>query len=137
LTQLSECSFDQIPPSRGITNTKYWTSDQLAELLEKVKKYSLGWDKTEEKARRWWLEFEQLNRTKLQVVVRLAEELQERKVTIDELFESYQESKSTDIRANLHYLEYRRIMKSERKQSEQRKPDPNEEDSAENDREPF
>lgn len=137
LTQLSECSFDQIPPSRGITNTKYWTSDQLAELLEKVKKYSLGWDRTEEKARRWWLEFEQLNRTKLQVVVRLAEELQERKVTIDELFESYQESKSTDIRANLHYLEYRRIMKSERKESEQRKPDPNEEDSAENDREPF
>jgi len=137
LTLLPECTFGQNPSSQGITNTRGWTSDQLAELLDKVKKYSLGWAKLDEDARRWWLEFELQNRNQLHVVVRLAEELQERKATIDELYETYGESKSTNIRANLLYLEYRRIVAAERKDREQKKPDRNEEESENNDREPF
>ncbi|MBU6175782.1 MAG: hypothetical protein KGQ60_18410 [Planctomycetes bacterium] len=73
----------------------------------------------------------------MHVVVRLAEELQERKATIDELYETYGESKSTNIRANLLYLEYRRIVAAERKDREQKKPDRNEEESENSDREPF
>jgi hypothetical protein len=64
-----------------ITNTAGWTSSQLSELLERVKK-NLGWDKTTGSAAKWWTAFENENRERLALVVRLAEELQHRRATI-------------------------------------------------------
>lgn len=98
---------------KGITNTTCWTTAELRELLEEVKKKSLDWDKTTGSARKWWLAFEEENKSQLGLVVRLAEELQKRKATITEFFLSYVYSNTDNIEANLLYLEFTRLKKAE------------------------
>jgi hypothetical protein len=100
-----------LPP--GITNTAGWTSTQLTELLEQIKKNSLDWPNTVGSARKWWSAFEEENKTRLALVVRLAEELQVRRATITEFFLSYVYSNTDNIQANLSYLDYTRLKKEE------------------------
>ncbi|MFN9789239.1 MAG: AAA family ATPase, partial [Pirellulaceae bacterium] len=100
-----------LPP--GITNTSGWSASQIKELLEKVKKESLDWDDTTGSARKWWDAFEQENATRMPLVLRLAEELRNRKATITEFFLSYIYSNTDNILANLHYMDYRRLKEEE------------------------
>lgn len=100
-----------LPP--GITNTSGWSAGQIKELLEKVKKESLDWDDTTGSARKWWDAFEQENATRMPLVLRLAEELRNRKATITEFFLSYIYSNTDNILANLHYMDYRRLKEEE------------------------
>src|SRR5262249_15323910 len=72
----------------GITNTKGWTDDQVRTKLEEVKK-TLDWDNTTGSARKWWEAFENENKHRLALVLRLAEELANRKATITEFFLAY------------------------------------------------
>jgi tetratricopeptide (TPR) repeat protein len=92
----------------GITNTAGWTAEQIEDLLRDVKK-ELDWDNTTGSARKWWQAFETENQNRIPLVLRLAEELRNRKATISEFFLAYVYSNSDDIMANLHYLDYMRL----------------------------
>jgi len=98
----------------GITDTKGWTEDQVLKKLEEVKK-NLDWDNTTGSARKWWEAFENENKTRMPLVLRLAEELQNRKATITEFFLAYVYSNTDNIQANLSYLDYTRLKKEEEK----------------------
>lgn len=96
----------------GITNTAGWTAEQIDELLQEVKS-ELDWDNTTGSARKWWLTFEEENKTRTPLVLRLAEELRNRKATITEFFLAYVYSNTDNIQANLHYLDYVRIKRED------------------------
>jgi hypothetical protein len=98
----------------GITNTAGWSDAQVQTKLEEVKKV-LDWDNTTGSARKWWEAFENENKTRMPLVLRLAEELQNRKATITEFFLAYVYSNTDNIQANLSYLDYTRLKKEEEK----------------------
>jgi hypothetical protein len=98
--------------SPGISNTKGWTEAQLKSTLEQVRT-TLDWDNTTRSARKWWITFEEENKSRLVLVLRLAEELAVRKVTITEFFLAYVDSNTDNIQANLYYLDYTRLKKEE------------------------
>ena len=101
-----------LPP--GISDTRGWGDDKVKTRLEEVRK-SLDWDNTTGSARKWWEAFENENKFRLALVLRLAEELQVRKATITEFFLAYVYSNTDNIQANLHYLDYTRLKKEEEK----------------------
>jgi type IV secretory pathway TraG/TraD family ATPase VirD4 len=96
----------------GITNTKGWTDEQIGKKLEEVRK-TLDWENTTGSAKKWWDAFEKENQHRLALVLRLAEELKNRKETITEFFLAYVYSNTDNIQANLHYLDYTRLKKEE------------------------
>jgi type IV secretory pathway TraG/TraD family ATPase VirD4 len=98
----------------GITNTKTWTDEQRQTLLKDTKG-KIGWAETTGSAKRWWDTFESENKSRLELVVRLAEELSIRKGTITEFFLAYVYSNTDNIQANLNYLDYTRLKKEEEK----------------------
>jgi type IV secretory pathway TraG/TraD family ATPase VirD4 len=98
----------------NITNTRGWSDEQIRTKLEEVKK-ALDWDNTTGSARKWWEAFENENTTRMNLVLRLAEELSNRKATITEFFLAYVYSNTDNIQANLHYLDYTRLKKEEEK----------------------
>jgi hypothetical protein len=102
----------------GITNTTGWSSDQLNQKLEEVKR-NLDWHNTTGSAEKWWKAFEAENITRLPLVLRLAEELQHRKATITEFFLAYVYSNTDNIQANLSYLDYTRLKKEEEKKKKE------------------
>jgi len=99
----------------GITDTRGWSEDQVKNKLEEVKK-TLDWANTTGSARKWWEAFESENKTRMPLVLRLAEELANRKATITEFFLAYVYSNTEDIQANLSYLDYTRRKKEIEKQ---------------------
>jgi|LauGreDrversion4_2_1035121.scaffolds.fasta_scaffold15420_2 type IV secretory pathway TraG/TraD family ATPase VirD4 len=102
----------------GITNTAGWSDAQVTQKLEEVKK-TLDWDNTTGSARKWWEAFESENKTRMPLVLRLAEELQVRKATITEFFLAYVYSNTDNIQANLSYLDYTRLKKEEEKKKKE------------------
>lgn len=98
----------------GISNTKGWTEEQVTTKLEETKK-GLDWENTTGSARKWWEAFETENKHRNALVLRLAEELANRKATITEFFLAYVYSNTDNIQANLHYLDYTRLKKEEEK----------------------
>jgi ribosomal protein L7/L12 len=96
----------------GISDTKGWTEAQLKSQLEQIRK-KLDWDNTTGSARNWWNAFEEENKTRLALVLRLAEELAVRKATITEFFLAYVYSNTDNIQANLSYLDYTRLKKED------------------------
>jgi type IV secretion system protein VirD4 len=98
----------------GITDTRGWTDDKILEKLTTVKK-TLDWDNTTGSARKWWEAFENENKHRNALVLRLAEELANRKATITEFFLAYVYSNTDNIQANLSYLDYTRLKKEEEK----------------------
>lgn len=96
----------------GISDTKGWTESQLKSKLEQVRK-SLDWDNTTGSARKWWNAFEDENKTRVALVLRLAEELAIRKATVTEFFLAYVYSNTDNIQANVHYLDYKRLKEEE------------------------
>ncbi len=98
----------------GISDTRKWTEDQIRTKLDETKK-RLDWDNTTGSARKWWEAFENENKHRVNLVLRLAEELQNRKATITEFFLAYVYSNTDNIQANLCYLDYTRLKKEEEK----------------------
>lgn len=105
-----------LPP--GISNTIGWSDAQLEKRLAEVKK-KLDWDNCSGAARKWWDAFESENTTRKGLIVRLAEELSNRKATISEFFLGYVYSNTENIQANLHYLDYTRLKKDEEKRKKE------------------
>ena len=96
----------------GISNTRAWTPEQIKTKLTDVRR-QLDWDNTTGSAHKWWLAFEEENKNRLSLVLRLAEELLIRHATITEFFLAYVYSNTDNIQANLHYLDYTRLKKEE------------------------
>ena len=105
-------------PPPGISNTSGWTEDQIRDKLEEVKK-KLDWDNTTGSARKWWEAFENENKHRVALVLRLAEELANRNATITEFFLAYVYSNTDNIQANLHYLDYTRLKKEEERKKKE------------------
>jgi type IV secretory pathway TraG/TraD family ATPase VirD4 len=105
-------------PSPGVTNTSGWTEEQISKRLEEVRA-KLDWENTTGSARKWWEAFESENKTRLALVLRLAEELLHRKATITEFFLAYVYSNTDNIQANLSYLDYTRLKKEEEKKKKE------------------
>jgi type IV secretory pathway TraG/TraD family ATPase VirD4 len=107
-----------VGPSPGVTNTSGWTEDQINNKLAEVKG-KLDWENTTGSARKWWEAFENENKTRTALVLRLAEELAYRKATITEFFLAYVYSNTDNIQANLSYLDYTRLKKVEEKKKKE------------------
>lgn len=105
-----------LPP--GITDTRGWTDDKILEKLTETKK-KLDWDNTTGSARKWWEAFENENKHRVALVLRLAEELAVRKATITEFFLAYVYSNTDNIQANLSYLDYTRLKKEEERKKKE------------------
>ena len=70
-----------------------------------------GWADTTGSAKTWWDTFEQNNAHRRGLILRLLEELRNRSATIVEFYMTYISSKTDNIMANLHFLDYRRLKK--------------------------
>ncbi len=104
----------------GITDTRGWTEDKVREKLEETKK-NLDWENTTGSAKKWWEAFENENKHRVALVLRLAEELSNRKATITEFFLAYVYSNTDNIQANLYYLDYTRLKKEEERKKKEAK----------------
>ncbi|MDC0358769.1 type IV secretory system conjugative DNA transfer family protein [Oligoflexia bacterium] len=102
----------------GITDTKGWDDAKLRKTLDETKD-KLEWKNTTGSAKKWWEAFENENQHRLALVLRLAEELANRKATITEFFLAYVYSNTDNIQANLHYLDYTRLKKEEEKKKKE------------------
>ena len=92
-------------PLPGISNTKGWTHEQLQTRIVEVK-FWLDWDNTTGSAKKWWEGFENGNTQRLPLILRVVEELANRRVTITEFYQAYLNSDTDNIQANLDYLDY-------------------------------
>lgn len=101
-----------LPP--GITNVAGLSPEQIEKKVEETRK-KLDWENTTGSAKKWWEAFETENQHRKALVLRLAEELNNRKATITEFFLAYVYSNTENIQANLHYLDYTRLKKEEEK----------------------
>ncbi|MEZ5386682.1 MAG: AAA family ATPase [Prosthecobacter sp.] len=97
------------PARDGITDTTGWSDDELRTSYEKLKTEKLGGSTLTGSALKWWASFEAENTDQLPLLHRLAEELRNRKATIADFFAAYVYSNTSDIQANLHYLDYMRL----------------------------
>ena len=71
----------------------------------------LGWPKTEGFARAWWQAFEDNNRRRMALVLRLTEALASRNATITEFVEAYDRADTNNLEAALFYFDYLRLRK--------------------------
>ena len=112
-----------------LTDTTGWSPDRLRDYLERLKEDELGWHDASDSAKHWWLLFEEENKTRLPQLIRLAEELRNRRATIKEFFLAAVYSNCDNIQANLHYLDYVRLKNEEdrKKRGEDTRPSGNDE----------
>ncbi|MGA1191767.1 MAG: hypothetical protein ACO3XO_05745, partial [Bdellovibrionota bacterium] len=102
----------------GVSDTRGWSDDQVIEKLTEVKT-KLDWENTTGSARKWWEAFENENKHRMALVLRLGEELANRNATITEFFLAYVYSNTDNIQANLFYLDYTRLKKDEEKKKKE------------------
>ncbi len=94
------------------TDVHGWSNDKIVHKLEDVKD-TLDFVNCTDSARRWWEAFENENKSRLPLVLRLAEELANRNATITEFFLAHVYSNSDNIQANLFFLDYTRLKQKE------------------------
>lgn len=99
---------------QNITDTTGWEPTKLREKLEELKA-QIDYEGCSPSAKKWWLAFEGENDEKLGLVFRLAEELKNRKATVNEFFLAYVYSNTDNIMANLNFMDYTRLKKAQEK----------------------
>lgn len=104
-------------PTPSFTNTSGMGEAEIRKRLESVLS-KIGWQATTGSARKWWLAFEAENKSRLPLVLRLAEELAARNATITELFLCFVYSGTENIQANLHYLDFSRLKREEERRKQ-------------------
>ena len=92
----------------GISNTVGWSDEEISKKYAEVKSL-LNWENTTEKPKEWWEGFEDENQHRKPLILRVAEELKNRKATISEFHLTYTHSNIDNIQANLCYLDYTRL----------------------------
>jgi hypothetical protein len=94
----------------AVCESSGWSEERILNELEALKK-QLGWDTTSGTARDWWDAFERLNAEHIGTVLELAKQLVARSATISEFVITSLDSKTHNIAAQLHYLDYQRAKK--------------------------
>lgn len=82
------------------------TEEQLWNALEELKNTKLDWDNTTGDARKWWEAFEDENKTRIALVLKVAQEISDRGASITDFFLAYVYSNTDNIQATLAYLDY-------------------------------
>ena len=95
-----------------------FTDEQVWAALEEVKVKQLDWENTVGDARQWWLAFEEENKTRIALVLKVAQEIVKRGATITDFFLAYVYSNTDNIQATLAYLDYTMHMKNSKQASE-------------------
>ena len=87
-------------------------SDQeLWKALNELKDKTLDWENTKGDAKKWWEAFEEENKTRIALVLKVAQEIATRKASITDFFLAYVYSNTDNIQATLAYLDYTLHMK--------------------------
>lgn len=102
---------DENEQGGGGHDTNY-SDEQLWAALEELKVKYLDWENTVGDARQWWLAFEEENKAKIALVLKVAQEIQKRGATITDFFLAYVYSNTDNIQATLAYLDYTMQMKA-------------------------
>jgi type IV secretory pathway TraG/TraD family ATPase VirD4 len=89
-----------------------FSDEQLWTALEEVKVKYLDWENTVGDARQWWLAFEEENKHRIALVLKVAQEIQKRGATVTDFFLAYVYSNTDNIQATLAYLDYTMHMKT-------------------------
>ena len=71
----------------------------------------IGYRRARKEVKEWWKLFENENSHRNQLVISLAEEILERKATVTEFYDAYQEAETDNIKAVLHLMDYLRTAK--------------------------
>jgi type IV secretory pathway TraG/TraD family ATPase VirD4 len=93
-----------------------FSEEEIWIALNELKEKQLDWSNTSGDARKWWEAFEQENKLRAPLVLKVAQEIAERKATITDFFLAYVYSNSDNIQATFAYLDYTLHMKNESKQ---------------------
>jgi Domain of unknown function (DUF4145)/Sulfatase-modifying factor enzyme 1/AAA domain/Bacterial tandem repeat domain 1 len=101
------------------TSNVNYTEEELRAALETIKIQSLAWNDTTGDARKWWIAFEEENKTRIALVLKVAQEIEARKATITDFFLAYVYSDTDNIQATLAYLDYTIMKKSSKASTEQ------------------
>lgn len=101
-------SASQPRPSK-ISDHRNWSDEQIWNRIESLKTDKLKWSDTSSSAQIWWTNFEDNNRHRPTLILRVVEELQIRKATINDFFFASLYSNTDNIQANLHYMDYMRL----------------------------
>lgn len=99
----------QRPSRDGISDTRGWSDERIWNRVESLKTEQLDWNNAAASARTWWEKFESENKHRPALILRLVEELAQRKSTISRFFLAYVYSNTDNIQANLHYLDYMQL----------------------------
>jgi ribosomal protein L7/L12 len=75
-------------------------------------KSNIGWDSVSPEAKRWWEAFEFNYKHEIDVVLKVAIELEGLNSTVDNLYDAYVQSGTSNVAANLHFMEYLRMKQS-------------------------
>ncbi|MFN9291079.1 MAG: hypothetical protein ACK6EB_23660, partial [Planctomyces sp.] len=79
----------------------------------------LEWEKTSPAARTWWQQFEDENKHRPALILRLVEELVSRQASVNQFYLAYVYSNTDNIQANLHYLDYLKLKNNSQSPDEQ------------------
>jgi type IV secretory pathway TraG/TraD family ATPase VirD4 len=93
-----------------------FSEEEIWSTLTQIKETQLDWNNTTGDARKWWEAFEQENKLRAPLVLKVAQEIAERKASITDFFLAYVYSNSDNIQATFAYLDYTLHMKGESKQ---------------------
>ena len=88
------------------------SDEQLWQALEELKIKELDWENTIGDARRWWELFEEENKHRIALVLKIGQEIAKREATITDFFLAHVYSNTSDIHATLAYLDYTIHMKA-------------------------
>ncbi len=122
--RLRAVTLDEEDPGSGrrVAARARLSHGQARRELQRVKK-RLGWEEPQDwnddnvsSDVKWWRDFEKENQDNPGLVLRLAQELDERRATIREFYLAYVYSNVDNIQANLHYLDYLRLKRKEEEQ---------------------
>lgn len=100
---------DQAAKKHGFTDSRNWSMERLREHITTLKDSTLDLPGGSDGACKWWDEFERDNDQRPSLIVRLLEELQQRKATLNEFYLACIYSNTDNLQANLHYLDYLRL----------------------------
>lgn len=111
-----------------VSSTVGWTSEQLWNRIVELKTQKLDWEHASAAARTWWQQFEDENKHRPALILRLVEELVDRQASINQFYLAYVYSNTDNIQANLHYLDYLKL-KNNSQPPEKQPPDQPAEDA--------
>lgn len=97
---------DRQAQPEGISDIRDWSEERIWNRIESLKTDNLEWSETSSSARLWWQKFEDENKHRPALILRLVEELFVRKATINNFFLASLYSNTDNIQANLHYMDY-------------------------------